>query len=248
DALRKRVVYGWGSSKYTDGQWHVFAAHNGMIAEVFALYADIVLSNPILCADSSRKRMAENLYQSAQRLVDEFDSDWKPVGDGKEFYFFTPGAHHSLTILPFNQGTILGRAMIRIQRVASKHDPLRATKYSDKIRKIVRYFESHLKKDPAQGTVLWGYAPGWPAEDFSHAAINADFMVLAYENGYGFDQRTLEMAANTYRRLTYQGNGEFAQYIDGRGSKSAAEGALSCGRWLSLARYDRDVFYACKAT
>lgn len=231
DALRKRVVFGWSSTKYTKyKQRHVMGVDSAIIAEPYSKFVNIVLKNNL----RKYKSKAKLYLKIATRALSEIEEDWSAeVG----FYKFKKRSHKHLTIYPYNQGLAIGSVYIELHNAYSLLGKKGLSSfYLDRSLTIGEYFKKSLIYDIGFDRYLWRYAPGSYYEDSSHASIDLNFVIKAYENNILFDLSDMKKFANTIYK-TFNLNG-FARYLDGKDlARYTSWHSLTCLRLSSIAKY-----------
>lgn len=228
DEYRGTVKPAWGSSKYSDGRWHVWAVHTGMICEPLARFAAVVRKNPRLNRGYAAK--ANEYLAAAQQAVAVHEPDYRPGPAKDEAHLY--GAVHR-THLPLNMQNALARAWIYIDDATGKPD------HRELIERLARFFKNRLRVEP-DGALAWEYRPpldgsGTKFEDVSHAAINADFIVLCYERGIVFDKRDIDGLEKTLLTRVIRPDGSVADHIGGQSGVNAHKAQVM--RWARLAIY-----------
>ena len=235
-----RSLVGWGSNKYSNNSERVmFLVHSGMITYPLVKFYSIVTKNGL-----------QSKYPGAKKLVDlsvaalsVFDKNWVYDKGLKEGYytferdtpirFNTPNA--ALPV-PFNQQLVAGSAFITIYSINGNPDSF------DKASGLAMHFKNRMRTNK-DGAFVWDY---WYGEGFkkyssiettSYAAIDVDFLILAYKNGIIFTRNDIDKILNTYRKYICKNDG-FAPYIDGTDKSFAYIDAP----WLELSNYDCSVW------
>jgi hypothetical protein len=228
DLIRGRVMPGWGCENYTDGKWHVWLVHSGMITYPIATFCRIINEDRSLHA---KYKLKEDEYRAAViEVVDSYDGDW----DEKHRYYVGRYGEENGTCLAFNQQLALGRTLIQ----------LNAEPYRSRAKRMARTFKSNLKLGRDE-TYLWYYSPdSSQQEDISHGQIDVDFACLAYRNGIEFDKKDLRRFANTLIDVCKKPDGTFSRRVDGTG-KVDADFTQMIGGWGDLAEVHRGVFNVC---
>lgn len=235
DSLRKRldeyrgmVAPAWGSGKYSDGKWHVWAVHTGMICEPLARFAGIVRKDARLKERYAGK--ADQYLAAAQAAVAVHESDYR-AGPGKdEGHLY---GHVNQIHLPLNMQNALARAWIYIDDATGKPE------HREHIEKLACFFKNRIRVE-ADGALAWEYrppldGPGTKFEDVSHGSINADFLVVCYERGIVFNKQDIEGLATTLLTRVIRPDGSIASNVGGTGKVN--EHRAQALRWARLARH-----------
>lgn len=226
DEYRGTVNPAWGSSKYSNGKWHVWAVHTGMICEPLARFAAVVRKNPKLKERYAAR--ADEYLDAAQRAVAVHEADYRSGPGPNEGHLY---GHVNQIHLPLNMQNALARAWIYIDDATGKPD------HRDRIERLARFFKNRIREEP-DGSLTWEYrppldGPGTKFEDISHGAINADFMVICCERGIVFGEQDLAGLTRTLLNRVIRSDGSIANNVGGSGSNQYAAQVLRWGR-LSL--------------
>jgi hypothetical protein len=186
DELRHHVLKGWGARKYSKNQRAIWAVHTALITAPMARFAALVRADPAWRARYGAA--AERLLRVARESMQTHDSEYRtgPEPDEGRLLWFGES-------LPFNQQSLVGRAWLYIDE-ASDEPP-----YRDRLACLARFLRAHLRMLP-DSAIVWSYwtprsDPYPDAEDASHAAHSADFLLLCEEAAIEFtpaDARALE--------------------------------------------------------
>lgn len=237
DEIRGRVMPGWGSTNYTDGKWHVWLVHTGMITYPMAAFARIVRDDSAL--HGAYKAKADHYLAKTVEAVDAFDAEW--VETRREGYYTAAAGEEKGRAMAFNQMLALGRAHIELWLAGS------GEKHLTRARRMARWFKSHLKKG-RDDTYYWTYgSKSDRAEDLTHGAIDVDFACLAYRHEIEFTREDLKRFANTFMKLMRQPDDRFSLRVDGSG-KATDEQTAAAGWWLDLADVHAGVYFICERT
>ncbi len=214
---------------------------DGHIANHIMLYVDLVLSDDRFAAHAPFARQA---MAYVIRVIDFHDSMWiddrYPTVPGSYYYSNGEGGKWSNPVVFNHAATMLAAALL-----VDKHRPTPV--YRDRARRLVGYFMNYVKE--VNGGYVWDYDPyvperKVPAQDFGHATMDIEFLVLAHQRGIeGITPADFRKMARTLRSSIAYGEGNVHYYINGTERQiepwvidSAALG------WLDLAAYDPAVF------
>jgi hypothetical protein len=186
DELRHHVLKGWGARKYSKNQRAIWAVHTALITAPMARFAALVRADPAWRARYGAA--AERLARVAREAMQTHDSEYYPgpvPGEGRLLWFGES--------LPFNQQSLVGRAWLYIDEASN------GPAYRDRLACLARFLRARLRTLP-DSAIVWSYwtpiRDVYPdAEDVSHAAHSADFILLCEEAGIEFtpaDARALE--------------------------------------------------------
>lgn len=226
DEYRGTVNPAWGSIKYSNGKRYVWAVHTGMICEPLARFAGVVRKDRKLKDKYAAK--ADEYLAAAQRAVAVHEPDYRPGPGQDEAYLY--GAVNQIH-LPLNMQNALARAWIHIDDATGKPE------HRDRIELLARFFKRRIRIE-SDGALAWEYRPpldgsGTKFEDVSHAAINADFLVLCYERGIVFNKQDIAGLEKTLLTRVIRPDGSVANHIGGTTSVNTHKAQVL--RWARLA-------------
>ena len=206
DDVRGVIPPAWVSYAYTQPKWYAWFGHAGMITYPLAGAIHHVKSDPSL-AETYRPRAAA-LEADIIETLDFFEPDYRTVAGGNEGYYLNSYAGGEL---PFNLYNAAGRTYIALWRATGEQ------RFADRAEALARHMKAELTA--VDDRYVWRYAtytPAGSAEDFSHAGVNVNFMIDAYEAGIVFDDTDMQRLANTFRYVS-RGTDGFTVNIDGSG-------------------------------
>jgi len=215
DELRGRVMPAWSTLRQTGGKRHALVAHNGMITFPIARWTYLVRRDPAL-----RTRFGQAADRYLGLIIETaraFDAEWREQPDRRAAFY-----HGTLIgrAVPINQQSAMGRTFVALWLATGDRQ------WRARAERLARYLRNRMRKDGDR--YVWAYSPeGTNAEDFSHAAINADFAFQCFRAGIVFDGADLRAIANTFKRCAHIRQG-FHRYIDGTRDVGLS---LAAGRW-----------------
>jgi hypothetical protein len=228
DVIRDKILPAWGSTKYSGGKHYVWAVHTGMIAEPLAQFAAVVRGDKKLSA--KYRQAADEFLVVAERAIAAHDDQYREGPGPDEGYLYGLWLKHHL---PLNQQNAPARAWIRIDDATGKHA------HRERVQRLAHFFKNRLRTTE-DGAYVWDYSPpldgpGTGFEDISHAAINADFMVLCYEHGIVFTHEDLARLEKTLLTKVIVSDDTIADNVGNTaGTNSFAAQVL---RWGRLAKH-----------
>jgi hypothetical protein len=236
DYARGRVLCAWGTAHYTGGKHTCWFVHAGMLTYPMADFVRIVREGGEKTA--RLKSRAEAFLPQIERIMAEFDSEWRDgPGPGMGYYIFPDSSIAAL--LPNNQMNAPGLALFALSDLTGKPE------YAAKARKLATFFKRALTHVEEGDYYIWAYSQGTPdgkpgeGEDVSHAAINALFMYVAWQHKTVFTDLDMQRLTRTVTKGLYLGNGQLAWTLGGRDSSD--DYTREIARWLFLARFDPEV-------
>jgi len=229
DEYRNRVVPAWGSSKYTDGKWHAWAVHTGMIAAPMARFASIVRRDASL-----RPRFGEDaarILKVAEEAVAVHEDEYRQGPGPDEAYLL--GLHAGRN-LPLNMQNALATAWIYLD------DATGLPRYRERVARLAKFFRNRLRMSD-DGAYVWAYRPPLDRpdvsfEDISHASINVAFATLCFEHNIVFTREDIARFEKTLLTHVLRGDGTAANNVGGTGGTGKYPGAAL--RWGCLARHN----------
>jgi hypothetical protein len=241
DAVRGRVVAGWGCTAYTKGIRYVHAVHTGMIIYPAMKFCSLVKEHPELSEEFKVK--ADEYLKQGIECVSEFDGEWREnwgIGyytEAKDY----PGSGGG-SILPYNMSLALGRSIIEIYRCTGD------SFYKDKAEKLARWFKAALRKE-SQNRWEWNYQVGGQrTEDISHGALDVLFAVSAYREGIVFTQEDMVAFVNSLLTGILNARVGISNDVSGISGNQTdkAEGKAVIIEWIELASIDPKVYESLK--
>lgn len=226
DAYAGRPLAGWGSERYSDGKWHAWIVHTGMILAGPAEFVRVVGSEAALRGEFGAKA-AEYSARIAESIGDA-DAAWRTGPDPDEGWYF--GAHPG-KLLPLNQQNALGVVLLEMYRATGN------PAYRDKVERLARFFHRRLRY-PHSDYYDWAYWPGEHddgrgSEDISHAGINVQFAAECAADGIVFTRSDAVRLARTWLQMVRRPDGTWAGTVGGTGD-GAPYMPFSAGNWLVL--------------
>ncbi len=226
DAYTGRSFAGWGSSDYSDGKWHVWLVHTGMIELAPAEFVHLVLRSKTLRKEFGAK--AEEYRVRIDESIKDAEVNWRTGPREDEGYYYEPNLG---SIQPTNQQDIFGAVLIEMYGATGNRA------YRDKAEKLARFFRNRLRTTDPE-VYDWAYWPrekadGPGSEDISHAGINISFVAHCVEAGIVFSRKDADRFARTWLQKVRQPDGRWSDTVAGKGS-SGAYTPYAVGLWMSL--------------
>lgn len=203
---------------------------SAIISEPNAKFVNIVNENNLIQYLSKSFEYLE----IAKEAMSEIEEDWD---EEIRFYKFKKNAHKNLKVYPYNQGLAIGSVYIELYKALLHFEVEdKSFFYLKRVNQIGAYFKKALILDEAKNRYLWRYAPQSYYEDSSHASIDINFAIKAYQNNLIFDKQDMEKFANT---IIHAFNEEtFARYIDGKDLPEYTSWyGLTCMKLVELAKF-----------
>ncbi len=228
DTHARRPLAGWGSTRYSRGEWHVWIVHTGMITLAPAEFVQTVQSDRFLQREFGAK--AREYRERIEECIRDADLYWREGPAREEGYYYSPRLND---VLPLNQQNAMGCTLVEMWRATGN------VRYLDRATRLAHFFRNRLRTtDPR--LYDWAY---WPrtdrddrgSEDISHASLNVEFAVRCAVHGIVFDRRDAERFAGTWLLKVKRPDGSWAGDVGGRGD-GAENMPHSVGMWLCLCR------------
>lgn len=213
------------------GEYYHVIIDTGNISYPYAWFAQIVKDDPAL---ASYQEEAAEYLQAAVAAVGVHDDEWQDAGE-TGYYIYRKGSPYWCdgVGVPFNQNLAIARTMLKIYQVTGE------AKYLDRVVKISRHFKERLTLDSDRYVwpYWWGYGfYGWSSdeqvslntasyqgykkyEDFRHGALDADFVVLAYQAGIIFSEADMLRFGNTIVKNLLRDDGNINEFVVGSSGK-----------------------------
>jgi hypothetical protein len=166
-----------------------------------------------------------------------WEVDWRPAANpahGGRYVDSTLRYYNNALTggqIPWNMQNAAGMTMINLWRLTGDGQ------FYQRARDLALDMKRELKLTALGTRYDWRYAPyraSSTSEDISHAGLNVEFMVAAYEAGIVFDDTDIARLANTL--LAMHKDGGFTAAVNAAGSGSVSNVRLAC-HWLRLADY-----------
>lgn len=243
DEVRGRIMPGWGSVRFSTqppnvGKYTSWAVHVGMVLFPAARFLHLVAGDSVLSARYAK--VIPEFQTAIGESLSAYESHWhertSPQTGDVEGYYTEPIA--GAAPLPTNQMNTLGRILLELHLASP--NPL----FLARVTQLARFLKNRMVLRP-DGAYQWEYRPGLEppfdarAEDFSHAAINADYAVRCFHAGVVFTPEDMARLLKTLLLVAYRGEGRFADFIDGTGDQNLYGDTIAW--WGELASIDRRV-------
>lgn len=209
------------------GEYYHVIIDTGNISYPYAWFAQIVKGDPAL---TTYKAQAAVYLRAAVDAVGVHEDEWQDSGE-TGYYIYRKGSPYWCdgVGVPFNQNLAIARTMLKLYQVTGE------SKYLDRVVKIARHFKERLTLDTDKYVwpYWWGYGyNGWANdeqislntptyrgykkfEDFRHGALDADFIVQAYQAGVVFTYTDMVHFSNTIEKNLLRTDGDINEFIAG---------------------------------
>ncbi|MGE0172182.1 MAG: hypothetical protein AB7T49_05330 [Oligoflexales bacterium] len=215
-----------------------FAVTTGMATYPMAVFVNIVYKTPNLqniTLDSGKTliAVARELDKAIEESIAAHEVEWDETNG--VYKFNDTGASYPGMILPANQYLALARTLLIVGKTKDN------ASYLNRVHRMAERFKSTLKLDETANAYSWAYWPEWGPrdEDFSHGAIDIDFVSSYMEYGQQtFNQEELGRLANTFSEKIVKGPDTFAESVSGDGVAKTPE---SASMYMGLSMVDPEV-------
>jgi hypothetical protein len=176
---------------------------------------------------------ADALTADIMETMDSFDAEFSLISGGRGVYyepyldFYAPVTNGQT---PYNMQDAAGSTYVALWKATGEQ------RFYDRAVALAKTLKAEFT--PIGDRYRWRYAPYNPANsasDISHAGLDVNFVIDAYEAGIVFDDSDIQRLANTMRHM--QVGPGFTANVDGVGAGSADKTSVAW-LWLRLARYD----------
>ncbi|HZP80063.1 MAG TPA: hypothetical protein VFB21_00370 [Chthonomonadaceae bacterium] len=226
DAYAGKPLAGWGSERYSDGKWHVWIVHTGMLTIGPAQFVRQVKEHKALQEEFGAKA-AEYRHRIEESLRDA-DPYWRDGPNAEEGYYYDP---YLKQWVPLNMQNAMGMTLLEMGKATGNRACL------DKAARLARFFKHRLRR-PESERYDWAYWPlpdkdGPGSEDISHACINVAFAALCAAEQIVFTRQDAARFAQTWLQRVVKPDGTWADNVDGsgKGNTYKPDGA---SLWLPL--------------
>ena len=226
DAYAGKPLAGWGSDRYSNGKWHVWLVHTGMISLGPAEFVHLVKRNKGLQKEFGAK--AAEYQKRIEESIRDAEVNWRSGPRSDEGYYFEP---HLGSVQPTNQQDIFGSVLVEMYGATGNGA------YREKAERLARYFKNRLRS-PSPEIYDWAYWPrettdGPGSEDISHAHINVGFAARCAEAKIAFTRADAARFARTWLQKVKRPDGSYAGNVGGQG-KGGQYMPYAIGLWLDL--------------
>lgn len=226
DAYAGKPLAGWGSATYSEGKWHVWIVHTGMLTIGPAQFVRAVKENKALQEEFGAKA-AEYKQRIAEGIRDA-EPYWRSGPKAVEGYYYDPFLKQCV---PLNMQNAMGITLLEMGKATGDRA------YLEKAARLARFFKHRLRL-PQPERYDWAYWPlpdkdGPGSEDISHACINVAFAALCAAEKIVFTRQDAARFAQTWLQKVAKPDGTWADNVDGsgKGNTYRPDGA---SLWLPL--------------
>jgi hypothetical protein len=231
---------GWGTSLGSSQM----GLDTGVISEAIALFSYEVWKDPRFTAYRSK---ADSYVSKLETILGTYNNQWvdkAPYSGSPSFYVYAScgGVCSSASLMMYNQGTVLAKPLMLIDRVRRLEGKTPNSAYLYKADKAAAYFKTFVRLSNNNYNWDYGGARGSGIEDVSHAHLDLSHLLWARQFGLGGLTSTdmTRLAATMQHVLNGQaGSNDVSHNVDGTGLPGDNYLRVSIGYdWIDLVDYD----------
>jgi hypothetical protein len=230
DEVRNQLMPAFSGTYYTDGSQYSWLVHSAFPSHPVTYAISTINGDAQL--QSTYGARADALTADIIETMDSFDADFSLISGGRGVYYepyLDESAPHTNGQTPYNMQSAAGSTYVGLWKATGEQ------RFYDRAVALAKTLKEEFTL--VGNRYQWRYAPYNPssfASDISHAGLDVNFVVDAYEAGIVFDDTDIQRLANTMRHIQV-GNG-FTYRLDG--VTAATDYTYVAWLWLRLARYD----------
>lgn len=231
---------GWGS-KLGASQ---MSLDTGVIAEAIMTYSYEVWKDSRFTAYRTK---ADSYIAKLEPILNSYNNQWvtnAPYAGSPSFYVYAScgGVCSSASLMMYNQGTVLAKPLMLIDRVKRMKGQTPDAGYLNKADKVAAYFKTFARLNNNAYDWDYGGARGSGIEDTSHAHLDLSHLVWAKQFGLGGLTNTdMTRLANTMQKVLNgaAGPNDVSHAVNGTGLAGDNYLRVSVGYdWIDLVDYD----------
>ncbi|MGZ3253927.1 MAG: RICIN domain-containing protein [Burkholderiaceae bacterium] len=231
---------GWGTSLGASQM----SLDTGVISEAIMTYAYEVWKDPRFAAYRTK---ADSYIAKLEPILNSYNNQWvnsAPYAGSPGFYVYAScgGICSSASLMMYNQGTVLAKPLMLIDRVKRMKGQTPDPAYLNKADKVAAYFKTFARLNNNAYDWDYGGARGSGIEDASHAHLDLSHLVWAKQFGLGGLTNTdMTRLANTMQKVLngQAGSNDVSHNVDGTGLPGDNYLRVSVGYdWIDLVDYD----------
>jgi hypothetical protein len=231
---------GWGTSLGASQM----ELDTGVISEAIALFSYEVWKDSRFSAYRSK---ADSYVTKLETILHTYDVQWAnnaPYAGSPSFYVYAScgGVCSSASLLMYNQGAVLAKSLLMIDRVRRLQGLTPNSGYLYKADKAAAYFKTFARLSNNAYNWDYGGARGSGIEDVSHGHLDLSLVLWAKNFGLGGLNSTdmTRLTATMQKVLNGQaGSNDVSHNVDGTGLPGDNYLRVSIGYdWIDLADYD----------
>jgi len=111
DVHAGKLLAGWGSTRYSKGEWHVWIVHTGMVTMAPAEFVRLVNRDRFLHREFGAT--AQACRERVEECIRDTQPCWRNGPAAGEGYYYSPLLHE---VLPLNQQNAMGSVLLEMWR------------------------------------------------------------------------------------------------------------------------------------
>jgi hypothetical protein len=231
---------GWGTSLGASQM----SLDTGVISEAIALFSYEVWKDPRF---ASYRTKADSYVARLETILHTYDKQWvnnAPYAGSPSFYVYAScnGICSAASLMMYNQGTVLAKPLLLIDRIKRLKGLTPDAGYLNKADKVAAYFKTFVRTSNNAYNWDYGGARGSGIEDVSHAHLDLSHIMWAKQyNLGGLTSTDMTRLAATMQKVLNgaAGSGDVSHNVDGTGLPGDNYLRVSIGYdWIDLADYD----------
>jgi hypothetical protein len=231
---------GWGG-KLNASQ---MGLDTGVISEAIALFSYEVWKDSRFTAYRSK---ADSYISKLETILHTYDKQWvnnAPYTGSPSFYVYATcgGICSPASLMMYNQGTVLAKPLMLIDRVKRLKGQTPDSGYLYKADKAAAYFKTFVRTSNNAYNWDYGGARGSGIEDVSHAHLDLSHILWAKQFGLGgLTSTDMSRLAATMQKVLNgaAGSNDVSHNVDGTGLPGDNYLRVSIGYdWIDLVDYD----------
>jgi len=211
---------------------------NGIIDLSFSDYARVVYAKN---GPDSYKQKADSYLAKVKKNLDYYIGKdlWRQSADGSQGWFIVgPAPYHKMSE---NEIQANNRMALFLANYVNLYEITKDDQYKTMPEAFINFWKARAGiKD---GGYIWCYSNRWDSEnidncikeDYSHAGLDFDFFLRAYNNQIGINQDDINKFLVTINTVAKTSDGYLTQYVDGTGNNH------TWPLWLDLAQFDKGI-------
>ncbi|HEY8101675.1 MAG TPA: hypothetical protein VIF82_13070 [Burkholderiaceae bacterium] len=216
----------------------------GVISEAISLFAYEVWKDPRFAAYRTK---ADSYVAKLEPILHSYDNQWvdnAPYAGSPSFYVYATcgGICSSASLVMYNQGTVLAKPQLLIDRIKRLKGETPNAGYLYKADKVAAYFKTFARVNNNAYDWDYGGARGSGIEDTSHGHLDLQHLLWAKNFGLGgLTNADMTLLVGTMKHILngQAGPGDVSHNVDGTGLPGDNYLRVSLGYdWIDLVDYD----------
>jgi hypothetical protein len=231
---------GWGSNINSSQM----SLDTGVISEAITLFSYEVWKDPRFTAYRTK---ADSYVAKLEPILHSYDNQWvdnAPYAGSPSFYVYAScnGICSSASLMMYNQGAVLAKPQLMIDRIKRLKGETPNAGYLYKADKVAAYFKTFVRTKNNAYDWDYGGARGSGIEDTSHGHLDLQHLLWAKNFGLGgLTNADMTLFVGTMKHVLngQAGPGDVSHNVDGTGLPGDNYLRVSLGYdWIDLVDYD----------